>query len=92
MVADSLVFASRCRVPSPHYQLLGTVESRANMYRERLLLTQQRLLRSELFALKGMGNSTLTSRHNGSNNPVHEVQYVTRQHRYLSYLFAIKYQ
>jgi hypothetical protein len=43
------------------------------MYRERLVLTQQRLLRSELFALKGMGNSTLTSKHSSSNGPVHEV-------------------
>jgi hypothetical protein len=61
------------RVQSPQCQLLGTVESRASMYRERLVLTQQRLLRSELFALKGMGNSTLTSKHSSSNGPVHEV-------------------
>jgi hypothetical protein len=62
-------------VPTPQYQLLGTVESRANMYRERLLLTQQRLLRSELFALKGMGNSTLTTKHKGTNQMVHEVSF-----------------
>jgi hypothetical protein len=66
------------RVPAPQYQLLGTVESRANMYRERLLLTQQRLLRSELFALKGMGNSTLTTKHKGTNQMVHEVRTVAR--------------
>jgi DNA polymerase epsilon subunit 2 len=31
---------------------------RADMYRQRLLFTQQRLLRSERFALKGMGTSS----------------------------------
>lgn len=43
------------------------------MYRERLLFTQQRLLRSELFVLKGMGSSVLSTRMGGGNNPMHEV-------------------
>lgn len=33
--------------PKPSYRLFGDVENRANMYRERLILTQQRLLRSK---------------------------------------------
>eukprot|EP01041_Mallomonas_annulata_P009213 gene9213-19109_t len=41
----------------PKCRLHGTVESRAQMYRERLLLIQQRLLRSGGFALRGMGNA-----------------------------------
>jgi len=40
------------------YHLLSSSEMRADMYRQRLLFTQQRLLRSERFALKGMGTSS----------------------------------
>lgn len=36
-------------IAKPVYKLLGTIESRANMYRERYFLTQQRLLRSGIF-------------------------------------------
>eukprot|EP00981_Chlorochromonas_danica_P000253 scaffold61_cov180-Ochromonas_danica.AAC.5 len=42
------------------YDILAKMEARAGMYRERLLLTQQRLLRSELF--------TLRVRHRGQQN------------------------
>jgi len=61
------------RTPTPKYQLLGNAESRAAMYRERLLFTQQRLLRSELFTLKGLGNSAPLRGGAGNNNAVHEV-------------------
>lgn len=45
----------------PTYSLHGGgVESRSQMYRERLLLTQQRLLRSGLFVMRGMGSSAGT--------------------------------
>jgi DNA polymerase epsilon subunit 2 len=41
----------------PQYQLHGPVESRARMFRERLLFTQQRLLRTGEFCLKGMNTA-----------------------------------
>lgn len=41
-------------IGKPSYQLLGTVNSRANMYRERMLLVQQRLLRSGRYSFKGV--------------------------------------
>ena len=41
--------------PNPIYKLHGTAESRAQMFRERLLLTQQRLLRSGTFISRTMG-------------------------------------
>lgn len=51
------------RLESPSYSLLGSTESRANMFRERLLFTQQRLLRSELFTLRGLkANKSLKNR------------------------------
>lgn len=40
---------------SPAHVSFGSPEQRAAMYRERLLLTQQRLLRSGLLAMKGGG-------------------------------------
>jgi hypothetical protein len=42
------------RVQAPNYQLFGDVESRANLFRERLLIIQQRLLRLEWITLKGL--------------------------------------
>jgi hypothetical protein len=39
--------------PKFPYQLHSTVESRARMYRERLVLIQQRLMRSKAFILQG---------------------------------------
>ena len=39
------------------YSLHGSVESRSRMYRDRLLLMQQRLLRSEEFCLRGMSSA-----------------------------------
>lgn len=51
----------------PSYNLYGSVDSRSNMFRERLLLTQQRLLRSGLFIQRGIKS-------NASNNKeVHEL-------------------
>jgi hypothetical protein len=47
---------------------LGDVNSRATMYRERLLLTQQRLLRSELFTLRGL--KAQTNHHRGEVDEV----------------------
>jgi hypothetical protein len=41
--------------PKPTYKLHGSAESRRDMYRERLLFTQQRLLRSGLYVNKTMG-------------------------------------
>ena len=41
-------------ITKPKYSLHGNVSSRASMYRERLLLTQQRLIRSGNFTMKGM--------------------------------------
>ena len=73
---------TRRRDPSPKCVLLGTVESRAQMYRERLLLTQQRLLRSELFVLKGMGNTSLTTKHSSSNHAPSSV----RNYRYSAFV------
>ena len=43
------------------------------MYRERLLFTQQRLLRSELFTLKGLGNAAPGRSGANKDNAVHEV-------------------
>jgi len=63
------------RTPTPKYQLLGTADSRAAMYRERLLFTQQRLLRSELFTLKGLGNAAPGRNGANKDNAVHEVLY-----------------
>ena len=37
------------------YRLHGSAESRSQMFRERLLLTQQRLLRSKMFVTRTMG-------------------------------------
>ncbi len=50
------------RVPSPPYTLIGNVDSRAKMYRERLILTQQRLLRSGNFYYRGLNKN-----HNSSD-------------------------
>lgn len=41
-------------VPSPVYSLHAPAESKAKMFRDRLLLVQQRLLRSGNFTVKGM--------------------------------------
>lgn len=41
--------------PKPTYRLHGSVDSRAKMFRERLLFTQQRLLRSGLVVTRTMG-------------------------------------
>jgi hypothetical protein len=35
-------------------EMLGTIQDRANMYKERILLGRQRLLRSGKFTIKGM--------------------------------------
>eukprot|EP01038_Epipyxis_sp_PR26KG_P013213 gene13213-17712_t len=52
---------------NPKYEILGNVESRASMYRERLMLTQLRLLRSGLFVMKGMGDiNTLKQQRNNA--------------------------
>jgi DNA polymerase epsilon subunit 2 len=56
--------------PKPTYALHGTAESRARMYRERLLFTQQRLLRSGLFVMRGMGDK---NQNNRSNPDAHEL-------------------
>ena len=45
----------------PSYSLHGSVDTRAQMFRERLLLTQQRLLRSGLFVMRGMGSTSNTA-------------------------------
>ena len=42
-------------VTHPSYRIHGGVESRANMYRERLQLTLQRMLRGS-FVMKGISN------------------------------------
>lgn len=52
------------------YHLLSSSEMRADMYRQRLLFTQQRLLRSERFALKGMGPSSSSKPSSGT---VHDI-------------------
>lgn len=54
-------FKSHRLIAPAAYHLLSTSEMRADMYRQRLLFTQQRLLRSERFALKGMGPSSKPS-------------------------------
>ena len=43
--------------PKPTYRLHGSVDSRARMFRERLLFTQQRLLRSGIVVTRTMGQS-----------------------------------
>lgn len=53
-VLTQYVISALFRITNPKYTFLGDVNSRATMYRERLLLTQQRLLRSELFTLRGL--------------------------------------
>ncbi len=44
-------------ISHPKVNLIGDTLSRANLFRERLLLAQQRLLRSELFTLRGLSSS-----------------------------------
>lgn len=62
-------------VSTPKYSILGTADSRAQMFRERLLLTQQRLLRSELFVLRGMSSNTISGASVGADGSgdVHEL-------------------
>ena len=43
--------------PKPTYRLHGSVDSRSRMFRERLLFTQQRLLRSGIVVTRTMGQS-----------------------------------
>lgn len=54
----------------PTYAIHGTVHSRANMYRERLNFTLQRLLRSGSFVLGGLSTRSLPP-------DVHEITTVT---------------
>eukprot|EP01036_Dinobryon_divergens_P024299 gene24299-32735_t len=56
------------------YSFFGPVESRANMYKERLFLTQQRLLRSGQFSLKGLGKGVKNS--SSENKDIHEISTV----------------
>lgn len=67
--ALNLMITSLCRIDSPPFKILGTVESRAQMYRDRLLLTQQRLLRSDVFTLHGFSGNSSTKR-NADGLPV----------------------
>lgn len=57
--SPKLVYDERAKTykvdPNPPYKLHGSVESRARMFRERLLHTQQRLLRSGMFVTRTMG-------------------------------------
>ena len=46
----------------PGCQLFGDAHSRGEMFRERLLLTQQRLLRSGLFVARGISSSLSNAR------------------------------
>ena len=55
------------------YDLFGSVESRANMFQERLLLTQQRLLRSGQFTLKGLNRKSNAVASN--KDGIHEVRF-----------------
>lgn len=57
-------------VVKPTYAIHGTVHSRANMYRERLNLTLQRLLRSGFFVMGGLSTRSLPP-------DVHELSTVT---------------
>ena len=57
----------------PTYTLHGTVDTRAQMFRERLLLTQQRLLRSGLFVMRGMGSSSSSNNTKAGKGEVHEL-------------------
>jgi DNA polymerase epsilon subunit 2 len=63
--SPKVVFDERTKTykvdPKPAYNLHGTVETRAHMFRERLLMTQQRLLRSGMFAMRGMGGAASSS-------------------------------
>ena len=57
--SPKLVYDERAKTykvdPNPPFKLHGSVESRARMFRERLLHTQQRLLRSGMFVTRTMG-------------------------------------
>jgi DNA polymerases epsilon N terminal len=57
--SPKIVFEERSKTyrvdPTPTYRLHGAAESRSQMFRERLLLTQQRLLRSGVFVTRTMG-------------------------------------
>jgi DNA polymerase epsilon subunit 2 len=59
-------------INSPPFKILGTVESRAQMYRERLLLTQQRLLRSDVFTLHGFSGNNKKRHTEGL--PIHTIE------------------
>lgn len=53
-------------IASPSIKFFGDVTSRAQMYRERIHLTLQRLLRSGLFVVKGLsinGTAMQTDQH-----------------------------
>ena len=61
------------RITNPDVHLLGNTASRSNMYRERLLLTQQRLLRSELFTLRGLSSKSKNGHASHSHNTQEEL-------------------
>lgn len=48
------------------YKLHGNAEHRANMFKQRLLFTQQRLLRSKMFSLRGSSTNRNSSSSSGN--------------------------
>lgn len=57
----------------PSFTLHGDVQSRASMYRQRLMFAQQRLLNSGKFRVKGLGNDQSSSK----GNDIEEVSDIT---------------
>jgi hypothetical protein len=51
---------------NPPRDIFDDVEARSGMFRERLLIIQQRLLRSDLFTLKGIRNTSNNSSNKGN--------------------------
>lgn len=61
MSINDCLFCLHDSITNPEVHILGNTASRTNMFRERLLLTQQRLLRSELFTLRGLSSKAKKS-------------------------------
>ena len=61
-------------IPKAEYSLFGTTEDRAGMYRDRLMVTLQRLLRSGMFTARGLGTAgTVRGSSTDGDNVKHEV-------------------
>ena len=69
-------YSNTHRSPKAEYSLFGDAEDRANMYRERLVMTLQRMLRSGMFSAKGLGAAGVGPPANAQNESgKHEVRF-----------------